>query len=277
MKTFHLIGVAAILVAAVACNSGKTAGTAEAGADSTAVAAAASAPKSVTNSIKDLLPTKGEIDSVSYLLGTQLGGLIKGYNFAKDLKELNFGKLKKGIVDYVKSKGNPRDPDFGDQFEISPDETNRLFNNFIEKRRAYTAAANLDAETKFLIANKDKAGVVVTDSGLQYIIEEPGNDVKPGPQDTVYVHYKLSTTDGTLIEEIPAEEPSVSLRLNQVIPGWTEGMQLFGEGGKGVLFVPSELGYGENGQGGIEPNCTLVFNIQLDSVKRFIPKEAVAE
>ncbi len=277
MKTFHVLGAAAILFAAVACNSGKPAGNAE-GADSTAVAAAAAAPaaEAATN-LKDLLPTKGEVDSVSYLLGTQLGGLIKGYNFAKDLKELNFAQMKKGIVDYIKSKGNPRDPGFGDQFAVNPEETNRLFNGFLEKRKAYTAAANQEAEAKFLAANKAKEGVTETESGLQYIIEEPGNDVKPAGQDTVYVHYKLCKTDGEVIEEIPAEEPSVSLRLNQVIPGWTEGMQLFGEGGKGILYVPSALGYGENGQGGIEPNTTLVFNIQLDSVKRFIPKEEVAE
>jgi phosphoglycolate phosphatase-like HAD superfamily hydrolase len=77
----------------------------------------------------------------------------------------------------------------------------------------------------------------------------------------------------SMIEEVKPEDESVMLQLNRVIPGWTEGMQLFGEGGKGKLFVPSNLGYGENGHGAIEPNATLVFDIQLDSVKRFVPKE----
>ena len=269
MKTIRFIAAAAVLCAAVACNSGKPAGT-TAGADSTGVAAPVA---EATANLKDLLPTKGEIDSVSYLLGTQLGGLIKGYNFAKSMKELNFSQIKQGIVDYVNAKGNQRDPDFGDQFKINPEDVNTLFPAFIEKRRAYTAAENQEKESKFLAANKAKEGVQETASGLQYIIEEAGNDVKPGERDTVFVHYKLSLADGTMIEEVKPEDESVMLQLNRVIPGWTEGMQLFGEGGKGKLFVPSNLGYGENGQGAIEPNATLVFDIQLDSVKRFVPKE----
>ena len=72
-------------------------------------------------------------------------------------------------------------------------------------------------------------------------------------KDTVFVHYKLALKDGTVIEEVALEQPAVMLMLNRVIPGWTEGLQLIGEGGKATLFVPSELGYGERGSNGIDP------------------------
>ena len=127
-------------------------------------------------------------------------------------------------------------------------------------------ATDLDVE-----ANRKKAGVQETESGLQYIIAEAGSEVKPtSNKDTVYVHYKLSLTDGTVIEEVKEEQDAVMLTLNRVIPAWTEGLQLLGEGGKATLYVPSELGYGERGSNGIDPNTTLVFDIQLDSVKHFV-------
>ena len=270
MKTIRFIAAAAVLCAAVACNSGKPAG-ATAGADSTGVAAPVA---EATTNLKDLLPTKGEIDSVSYLLGTQLGGLIKGYNFAKSMKELNFSQIKQGIVDYVNAKGNQRDPDFGDQFKINPEDVNTLFPAFIEKRRAYTAAENQEKESKFLAANKAKEGVQETASGLQYIIEEAGNDVKPGERDTVFVHYKLSLADGTMIEEVKPEDESVMLQLNRVIPGWTEGMQLIGEGGKAVLYIPAELGYGEQGNQAIAPNSALIFDVEMTKVGKYVEPAA---
>ena len=144
-------------------------------------------------------------------------------------------------------------------------------NEFIEKRAEYVGAINKAEEAKFLEANKKKTGVQVTESGLQYIIKEAGSEVKPNnSKDTVFVHYKLALKDGTVIEEVALEQPAVMLMLNRVIPGWTEGLQLIGEGGKATLFVPSELGYGERGSNGIDPYSTLVFDIQLDSVKHFV-------
>ena len=258
MKMF---AATAMVLSIVACNSNKVDGKAD-GADSTAVAAVPQKPANA----KDLLPSKAEVDSVSYLLGIQLGSMIKNYNMG----ELNFGMIKKGAADFVASKGNPRDEDFTKQFKVNPEEMNRIMNDFVQKRAEYVGAINKEKEQKFFEANRKKAGVQETESGLQYIITEAGSDVKPGAKDTVFVHYKLALTDGTVIEEVAADQSAVMLTLNRVIPGWTEGLQLLGEGGKATLYVPSELGYGERGSNGIDPNTTLVFDIQLDSVKHFV-------
>ena len=261
MKTINLFAATAMLIAAVACNSNKPAGK-TGDADSTGVAPVVEN----TVSAKNLLPSKSEIDSVSYLLGINFGSMIKGYNMG----DLNFNEMKKGMNDFINSKGNQRDTDFVKQFKINPEEMNRIISGFIEKRSLYTAAVNQEAQTAFFNEIKKKAGVVTSPTGLAYLIKEAGNDNRPGEQDTVYVHYKLSLKDGSVIEEVPENEPSVMLFLNRVIPGWTEGLQLIGEGGKATLYVPAELGYGERGTNGIEPNSPLVFDIQLDSVKHYV-------
>ena len=193
--------------------------------------------------------------------------MIKGY----DLGEMNFNEIKKGINDFVNAKGNQNSPDFVKQFKINPEEMNRIMQEFIEKRTAYTAAVNKESQDKFFAEVKKKAGVETTATGLAYQIQEAGDvNNRPGPNDTVYVHYKLSLKDGSVVEEVPADQPSVMLFLNRVIPGWTEGLQLIGQGGKATLYVPSELGYGERGNTGIQPNTPLVFDIQLDSVKHYV-------
>ena len=258
-----MFATAAMLIAAVACNSNKPAGK-TGDADSTGVSAPVleNAPSS-----KALLPSKAEIDSVSYLLGINFGSMIKGYNMG----DLNMSEMKKGINDFVHSKGNQRDTDFVKQFKINPDEMNRIITGYIEKRAAYTAAVNKEAHDKFFASLK---GVETSPSGLRYIIKEAGSNNKPtNSRDTVFVHYKLSLKDGTVIEEVKADQPAVMMMLNRVIPGWTEGLQLIGEGGKATLYVPSELGYGERGSGTIEGNTPLVFDIQLDSVKHYIAPE----
>ncbi|MBR5661647.1 MAG: FKBP-type peptidyl-prolyl cis-trans isomerase [Bacteroidales bacterium] len=246
MKAIKIFAIAAVVLSAVSCNSAKPAGVA-----------------------KDLIPSKGEVDSLSYLLGISLGSMVKGYN----LGDLNFAEIKKGMNDFVNAKGNQRDTDFVKQFKVNPEQMNEIMGNFIDKRSAYTAAVNKVEQDKFFESVKKIAGVETSETGLCYLIKEPGNDVKPGPQDTVYVHYKLTLKDGSLIEEVPESDPSVMLTLNRVIPGWTEGLQLLGEGGKATLYVPAELGYGERGSNAIQPNTPLVFDITLDSVKHFVEPE----
>lgn len=260
MKTLKMLAATAMVLSITACNSNNAGGQAD-GADSTAVAAVPQKPLSA----KELLPSKADVDSVSYLLGIQLGSMIKNYS----LGDLNFNMLKAGAEDFANAKGSAYDENFTKQFKVNPEEMNRIMNEFIQKRAEYIGALNLEKEQKFLAANIKKNGVQQSESGLQYVITEAGNDNKPGAQDTVYVHYKLSLTDGTVIEEVNADQAATMLTLDRVIPAWTEGLQLIGEGGKATLYVPSKLGYGERGANGIEPNTTLVFDIQLDSVKRY--------
>ena len=216
---------------------------------------------------KALLPSKAQVDSVSYLLGINFGSFLKSYNFGEDL---NYAQMKEGMVDFLRAEGNQNDPEFVNQFKVNPELMNDLFNSFLEKRNDYLMALNLAKENSFLAANAKKEGVQTTDSGLQYKIIEAGNSVKPGPQDTVLVRYKGTLIDGTVFDEVDAESEPIRLTLDRVISGWTEGLQLIGEGGKAQLYIPSELGYGANGSGSIEPNSTLIFEVELVQVFPYI-------
>ncbi len=267
-KIFVLITVAAGVLFA-ACN--KPAEAPAEGEEATP-AVEAQAPQA-PQTLKDVTPTKGQIDSVSYLVGIQFGSFIKGYNFG----DLNMSQIKKGMMDFINSKGNQRDPDFVKQFKVNPEEMNNLFNNYLEKRQAYMGLQNKEKGEKYMAANKKKAGVEVTESGLQYKIIEAGNpDLKAGPTDTVLVRYKGTLLDGTVFDETKEDADPVRLTLDRVIKGWTEGLQLVGEGGKIQLVIPSELGYGERGTQGIEPNSTLLFDVDVVEVHKFVPKEEAA-
>ena len=218
-------------------------------------------------SAKDYLPSKAKVDSVSYLIGINFGSFIKGYNFG----DVNYKQVVKGIKDFVAAKGNQRDPDFGEQFKVNPDKMNELFNEYLENRHNYTLLVNKDKEEKFLASNKKNEGVVETASGLQYRIIDEGNDNKPSPVDTVWVKYKGTLLDGTVFDQTAEDAEPVRMLLNRVVKGWTEGLQLIGEGGEIDLYIPSDLGYGERGNQGIEPNSTLIFNVKLDKVGKVAP------
>ncbi len=225
--------------------------------------------KEVVKTAKDFKPSKAQLDSVSYLVGINFGSFIKNYDFG----DLNYSQIKKGMNDFINAKGNMRDPDFGEQFKINPEEMNRLFGEFLENRRSLKLLTNKEAEEKFLAKNKTKEGVVELPSGLQYkVIKEGG--VKPAsPKDTVWVRYQGKTLDGNVFDEVTPDRDSIRFTLDRVIAGWTEGIQQVGEGGQIELYVPAKLGYGERGNQGIEPNATLIFTVDLCKVAPFVAKE----
>ena len=133
--------------------------------------------------------------------------------------------------------------------------------------------ANLAAATAFLEENKAREGVVVTDTGLQYEIIEAGEGAKPGAEDTVEVHYRGTLVDGTEFDSSYKRGETVTFGVGQVIPGWTEALQLMPVGSKWNLYIPPELGYGAGGAGQmIGPNSALVFEVELIS----IPSQAEA-
>ena len=245
----------------VACTPKETEATTEEGAAPEEIA-----PKELT--AKDYTPSKAQIDSVSYLVGINFGSFIKGYNFGDNL---NYSQIVKGIKDFVAAKGSFRDPDFNEQFKINPELMNDMFNEYLENRHNYTLCVNKEAEAKFLAANIKKEGVEETESGLQYKIINAGNENKPAEVDTVWVNYKGTLINGDVFDETPADAEPVRMVLNRVVKGWQEGLQLIGEGGEIELYVPAALGYGENGTQGIEPNSTLIFNVKLDKVGKFVP------
>ena len=223
---------------------------------------------------KEFQSSRAQIDSVSYLLGINFGSFLKGYDFGSDL---NYGEIVKGMKDFVNAKGNVQDPDFVKQFKVDPNKMNDLFNNYLEKRSSGLSMMNKQKGEKFLESNGKKDGVVTTESGLQYKIIEAGNDVKPGPQDTVWVRYKGTLIDGTVFDEVPADADPIRLTLNRVVPGWTEGLQLIGEGGKIDLFIPSDLGYGEMGNQAIPGNSALIFNVEMTKVGKYVEPAPVED
>ncbi len=253
MKTVKFMAVAAAaLILAASCKSGND------------------------PAIEAQLPDKAETDSVSYLVGIQFGYFIKANNFGKDL---NYSEVKKGMMDFINSEGNMRSEEFNEQFKISPELMNEMFNNYISKRNAYTAEKNQKAGEAFLDANKMKDGVVVTESGLQYKIIDEGSDVRPSSKDTVWVYYTGTLIDGTEFDanNDTTNDPSRFILRRGVIKGWTEGLQFIGEGGRIELYIPADLAYGSRGNQGIEPNSVLIFDITLSKVGKVEEAPAVEQ
>ena len=215
------------------------------------------------------LPTAAEVDSVSYLIGINFGSFIKGNNFAESLKELDMAQIKKGMEDFLKAEGNPYEPEFGKQFDIDLDRMGEILNGYLTKKMEYKKAVNKKLGEEFLAKNILKNDVDSTASGLQYTIIAAGAEEKIQPQDTVWVNYM-----GTLLNgEVFDQNDSTQFTANRVIKGWTEGLGLLGEGGKATLYIPSDLAYGENGTRGIEPNSTLIFEVEVLKVGKFVPQE----
>ena len=127
-----------------------------------------------------------------------------------------------------------------------------------------TMEQEVTTETTFLEENKNKEGITVTDSGLQYKVLLEGTGNNPKATDRVTVHYEGTLTDGTVFDSSYERGQPIDFGLNQVIRGWTEGVQLMKEGAKYKFFIPSELAYGANGAGAlIGPNEDLIFTVEL--------------
>lgn len=120
----------------------------------------------------------------------------------------------------------------------------------------------------YLAGNAKKPGVKTTASGLQYEVLREGTGISPKASDTVEVHYEGKLMDGTVFDSSIARNQTASFRLDQVIPGWTEGVQLMKEGAKYRFVIPSDKAYGEMGAGSIPPNAVLTFEVELIKVTR---------
>lgn len=124
-------------------------------------------------------------------------------------------------------------------------------------------ADNKEAGMAFLEANKAVAGVQVTESGLQYKVEKMGKGKKPSATDKVKVHYHGTLIDGTVFDSSVERGEPIVFALNQVIPGWTEGVQLMPVGSKFTFYIPYELAYGDRETGAIKPYSALIFEVEL--------------
>ena len=247
MKIAKLFAIASAAVLVVACGSPKVEGSKE---------------------VRDLLPSKGQVDTTSYLLGVNFGLVITQNNF----DDLNMAQLEKGIKDALNAKeGQPMDSAFVKQFKIDPSDMNSIINSYLQKRTAYEGALNKEKGDKFRREFYAKNSADSTASGIVYLIQDSGSEKRAmSDRDTVKVNYRGTLIDGTEFDK----NDGIEFPLNRVIPGWTEGMKLVGEGGKITLVIPAEKAYGERGPRNIGTNATLIFDVDLLEVKPFVEKEA---
>lgn len=167
-----------------------------------------------------------------------------------------------------------RDAFEGAEARLTDEEINAEMMAFQEKVEAEREAAqaqvsegNAEAGAAFLAENAQREGIIVTESGLQYEVVTAGEGASPGRDDEVEVHYRGTLIDGTVFDSSYDRGQTVTFGVSQVIPGWTEALQLMKEGAKYNLYIPSDLAYGPGGAGQvIGPNSTLIFEVELIKV-----------
>lgn len=196
-----------------------------------------------------------EPQKLGYIIGMDIGASLKTQGSEIDLDSL---------FDAIRTTYTGGTP------ELTPEEAATIREAFIAKRKAAAeaekataGAANAAAGEKFLLENRNKEGVIVTESGLQYKVVKMGDGPKPVATDKVTVHYKGTLLNGEEFDSSYARGEPVNFVLNQVIPGWTEGVQLMPVGSTFIFYIPSDLAYGPNGGGPIGPSETLTFQVEL--------------
>ena len=192
-----------------------------------------------------------DLEKVSYAVGMSIGESLK----AQNLEDIDTKKLSLAMDTIFKNQ----DPLF------TPEEANSIIQAYLDTKK-YAAFGSLKLEgEKFLKNNKTNKEVQTTESGLQYEIIKSGNGVKPAKTDTVSVHYHGTLIDGTVFDSSVERGTPASFGVHQVIPGWTEALQLMDIGSKYRLFIPQELAYGANPHPGgpIQPFSALIFEVEL--------------
>lgn len=190
------------------------------------------------------------MDKISYALGLSMGQQL----LSSGVEKLNYADLAKGI-EHVLEKQQP---------EIAYTEAQTILNQFFTELEQKIAGQAKEAGEKFLAENAKRPEVKTTPSGLQYEIIEATIGQKPNATDKVKVHYEGTLTDGTVFDSSYKRGEPITFGLNQVIKGWTEGLQLMSIGSKYKLYIPYQLGYGAQGAGAaIPPYAALIFTVEL--------------
>jgi FKBP-type peptidyl-prolyl cis-trans isomerase len=196
-----------------------------------------------------------EAQKLGYVFGMEIGGQLK-----QGGAEIDIDTLTEAL----------RAAYTGGELALTPEQAVEIRDAYIAKRRAEAekaqadlAANNAAAGDQFLLENAKREGVQVTETGLQYEVVTMGDGPKPSATDTVTVHYRGTLLDGTEFDSSYSRNQEATFGLNQVIPGWTEGLQLMPVGSTFKFFIPANLAYGPNGPPTIGPNATLIFDVEL--------------
>ncbi len=193
------------------------------------------------------------MDKISYALGMSIGHQLMHMNAT----ELNVEDFATAVKDVFAGKASMSDAD-----------AQALVQSFFERKTEEQSKVAKAEGENFLAENGCKEGVVTLSSGLQYQVLREGNGRKPKATDQVECHYEGTLINGQVFDSSYRRGETATFGLNQVIAGWTEGLQLMQEGAKYRFFIPYTLGYGERGAGqSIPPYATLVFDVELIKVK----------
>ena len=193
------------------------------------------------------------MDKISYALGLGIGQQIKSMN----IENFSIEDFAKSISDVMEDK----------ETAFTSREAQVMLQEFLQKKQKEEAEKFIAEGKAYLDENAKKEGVTVTKSGLQYEVLQEGTGKSPKATDTVRCHYEGRLLDGTVFDSSYKRGEPADFGLNQVIPGWTEGVQLMKEGAKYRFTIPYLLAYGEQGAGAsIPPFSTLVFDVELIKV-----------
>ncbi len=192
------------------------------------------------------------LDSVSYLIGVNVGESMKTFPGEK----LNLDLLIKGLKQAIESDSSV--------LEMDPYQVQMFVQNYVMEAQQRDAEKTKEASIKFLEDNKKKDGIKVTSSGLQYKVITEGTGPKPDSTSVVKVNYRGTLADGTEFDSSYKRGEPATFPLDQVIKGWAEGIRLMPVGSKYMLYIPSDLAYGERGAGEkVKGNSALVFEVEL--------------
>ena len=193
------------------------------------------------------------MDKLSYALGLVIGHNLNGMG----VQNINNADFAQAVADVL--AGNPT--------ALTDAEAQKIVTDFLQKQEEEKGKEAREAGEAFLADNATKEGVVVLPSGLQYLVLEEGNGKKPAATDQVKCHYEGRLIDGTVFDSSYRRGEPATFPLNGVIAGWTEGLQLMGEGAKPRLFISYNMAYGTRGAGAsIPPYAALVFDVELIEV-----------
>lgn len=195
-------------------------------------------------------------EKASYAVGISIAQNL----LEQDLAALDVQKFSEGVRTVFE----------GNKFLLTQEEMQSSIQQFLDGQRQKVHEQNkLDGEA-FLAENKKRSDIKTTSSGLQYEIMKQGDGTCPGPQETVSVHYHGTLIDGTVFDSSVQRGTPASFGVHQVIPGWTEALQLMSVGAKYKLYIPQELAYGANPHPGgpIKPYSALIFEVELMNIEK---------